>query len=267
MINKSVPASLLNRLWRWIATGLFFALFGIGGLALSLFWFTLLRLTVRRQDVLQQFTHASIRYSFRFFINALRLAGVMDYQIIGAEKFKQDWGCLVIANHPSLLDYVFLASCMPRCDCIVKQALLSNPFLRGVIKAAGYLVNSGSEALLQACEGRLKAGGTLLIFPEGTRSVTGQPLTLQRGAANIAVRTGCDVRIVQISCQPPMLTKQGKWYKIPETKPHFIIRVQSKIDAGDFSAERDLSPALAARRLTRFLRSELMRVGFENNEK
>src|SRR5471032_3508113 len=83
-------SSVFNRLWRWIATGLFFALFGIGGLALSLVWFTLLRLTVRQQDVLQQFTHASIRYSFRFFINALRLAGVMDYQIIGAEKFKQD---------------------------------------------------------------------------------------------------------------------------------------------------------------------------------
>lgn len=260
-------ASRLNRLWRWIATGLFFALFGIGGLVLSLVWFTLLRLVVRRETLLQQLTHSSIRHSFRFFLNALRLVGVMDYQIIGAEKFKQDKGCLVVANHPSLLDYVFLASCMPRCDCIVKQALLDNLFVRGVIRAAGYLINSGSEALMQACEDRLKAGGTLLIFPEGTRSVTGRTLTLQRGAANIAVRTGCDVRIVQISCQPPMLTKQGKWYKIPDTKPQFIIRVQDKIDAGQFTDAHDLSPALAARRLTRYLRSELTRVDFKNNEK
>lgn len=265
--NNPVRASVFNRLWRWVATGLFFALFGIGGLALSLVWFTLLRLIFRHEAVLQQLTHSSIRHSFKFFLNALRLAGVMDYQIIGAEKFKQDSGCLVVANHPSLLDYVFLASCMPRCDCIVKQALLDNLFVRGVIKAAGYLVNSGSEALMQACEERLKAGGVLLIFPEGTRSVAGQPITLQRGAANIAVRTRCDVRIVQISCQPPMLTKQGKWYKIPDTKPQFIIRVQGKIDAGQFSDQHDLSPALAARRLTRYLRSELMRADFENNEK
>jgi len=265
--SNPVRASIVNRLWRWIATGLFFALFGIGGLALSLVWFTLLRLVVRQEARLQQLTHNSIRCSFRFFLNALRLAGVMDYRIIGAEKFTQDKGCLVVANHPGLLDYVFLASCMPRCDCIVKQALLDNPFVRGVIKAAGYLVNSGSEALLQACEDRLKGGGTLLIFPEGTRSVIGQPISLQRGAANIAVRAGCDVRIVQISCQPPMLTKQGKWYKIPDTKPQFIIRVQGKIAAGQFSDQHDLSPALAARRLTRYLRSELMRVDFENNEK
>ncbi|MGC6389762.1 lysophospholipid acyltransferase family protein [Ewingella sp. S1.OA.A_B6] len=267
MTNKPVWNNIFNRLWRWVSTGVFFALFGIGGLVLSLIWFTLLRLTVRRQDLLQQLTHSSIRNSFRFFLNALRLAGVMDYQIIGVEKFKQDRGCLVVANHPSLLDYVFLASCMPRCDCIVKQALLDNPFVRGVIKAAGYLVNSDSEALMLACEQRLQTGGTLLIFPEGTRSIVGQQLVLQRGAANIAVRAGCAVRIVQISCQPPMLTKQGKWYRIPETKPQFIIRVQDKIDARQFIDDHDLSPALAARRLTRYIQSELMHVGTESNEK
>jgi 1-acyl-sn-glycerol-3-phosphate acyltransferase len=260
-------SSVFNRIWRWIATGIFFALFGIGGLALSLVWFTLLRLVVRERDVLQQLTHNSIRYSFRFFLHGLRLAGVMDFRIIGADKFKSDHGCLVVANHPSLLDYVFLASCMPRCDCIVKQALLDNPFVRGVIKAAGYLVNSGSEGLMEACEERLKSGGTLLIFPEGTRSVVGQPLTLQRGAANIAVRAKCPVRIVHISCHPPMLTKQGKWYKIPETKPQFIIRVQDKIDARQFNDKHDLSPALAARRFTRYLQRELMRVDIKNNEK
>lgn len=267
MTNKPVWYRFFNRLWRWVLTGLFFVLFGIGGLVLSLVWFTLLRLTVRRQALLQQLTHSSIRNSFRFFLNALRLAGVMDYQIIGADKFKQDRGCLVVANHPSLLDYVFLASCMPRCDCIVKQALLDNPFVRGVIKAAGYLVNSDSEALMHACEQRLKTGGTLLIFPEGTRSVVGQHLVLQRGAANIAVRAGCDVRIVQISCQPPMLTKQGKWYRIPETKPQFIIRVQDKIAVGEFIDEHDLSPALAARRLTNYLSSELMRIDIIFNDK
>jgi len=166
-----------------------------------------------------------------------------------------------------LLDYVILASQMPRCDCIVKQALLKNPFLSGVIKAAGYLVNSGSDALLQACETRLQAGGTLLIFPEGTRTVPGDPLTLQRGAANIALRANCDVRIVHITCQPPMLTKRGKWYQIPSVKPQFVITVADKVKAEDFLYESDLSPALAARRLTQHLRTELMRGNTQDNEK
>lgn len=249
----------LNRFWRWIATGFFFGIFGIGGLVLSLIWFTLLRLVIRQPEALNCMTLSSIRYSFRFFISAMRAVGILDYRFVGAEKFDQDAGCLVVANHPTLLDYVFLASCMPRCDCIVKQALLKNVFVRGVIRSAGYLVNAGSERLIQSCEERLKAGGTLLVFPEGTRTVPGKALTLQRGAANIAVRAQCDVRIVHISCTPPMLTKQGKWYNVPPIKPQFIITVENKVSADKFIDEHDLSPALAARRLTHYLRSELSR--------
>lgn len=249
----------LNRLWRWAATGFFFGIFGIGGLVLSLIWFSLLRLIIRQPDKLNRMTLGSIRFCFRCFIGALRAAGILDYRFVGAEKFEQDTGCLVVANHPTLLDYVFLASCMPRCDCIVKQALLKNVFCRGVIRAAGYLVNAGSEQLMVACEERLKMGGTLLVFPEGTRSVPGKSLSLQRGAANIAVRARCDVRVVRISCTPPMLTKRGKWYNIPPIKPQFIITVENKISADKFIDEHDLSPALAARRLTHYLRSELTR--------
>ncbi|MBF7996069.1 MULTISPECIES: lysophospholipid acyltransferase family protein [Rahnella] len=264
---KEDVSSLPNRIWRWSVTGIFFAFFGIGGLLLSLFWFTLLRLIIRQPERLHRMTLNSIRNSFRLFLGGLRLFGVMDYRFVGDEKFQEDTGCLIVANHPSLLDYVILASRMPRCDCIVKQALLKNPFLAGVIKAAGYLVNSGSDELLQACEARLKAGGTLLIFPEGTRSLPEKPITLQRGAANIALRAGCDVRIVHISCQPPMLTKQGKWYEIPRVKPQFVITVADKVKAEDFFDEQDLSPALAARRLTQHLRSELMHGNTQNNEK
>jgi 1-acyl-sn-glycerol-3-phosphate acyltransferase len=259
-------SSLVNRIWRWLATGFFFALFGIGGLLLSIIWFNLLRLIIRQPDRLHRMTLNSIRNSFRFFLGGLRRVGVMDYRFTGDEKFQQDTGCLIVANHPSLLDYVILASRMPRCDCIVKQALLQNPFLSGVIKAAGYLINSGSDALLQACETRLQAGGTLLIFPEGTRSLPEKPMTLQRGAANIALRAGCDVRIVHISCQPPMLTKNGKWYEIPRVKPQFVITVADKVKAEDFLDESDLSPALAARRLTQYLCTELMHSNMQNNE-
>ncbi|MCC3703900.1 lysophospholipid acyltransferase family protein [Rouxiella badensis] len=258
------PASLINRMWRWLATGLLLILFNIGGLILSLGWFTLLRLFIRNPQRLHQLTLNSIKNSFVLFLSLLRHLRVVDFKIEGAELFKQDKGCLVIANHPSLLDYVLLASCMPRCDCIVKESLLMNPFFRGVIKSAGYLVNSGSETLLDACEERLKAGGTILIFPEGTRSIEGKEITLQRGAANIALRAGCDIRVVYISCRPPMLTKQGRWYSIPPIKPQFLIKVKGKVATRDFIQEGDASPAMAARRLTHHLRTELM---LKNNEK
>ena len=100
---------------------------------------------------------------------------MLDYRIDGAEILRQERGCLVVANHPTLIDYVLLASVMPETDCLVKSALLKNPFLGGVVRAADYLINSEAETLLPRCQQRLAQGDTILIFPEGTRTKPGYP--------------------------------------------------------------------------------------------
>ncbi|MCV5917096.1 1-acyl-sn-glycerol-3-phosphate acyltransferase, partial [Escherichia coli] len=125
---------------------------------------------------------------FRLFLTVAKGLGVLDYRIDGAEILRQERGCLVVANHPTLIDYVLLASVMPETDCLVKSALLKNPFLGGAVRAADYLLNSEAETLLPRCQQRLAQGDTILIFPEGTRTKPGEKMTLQRGAANIAVR-------------------------------------------------------------------------------
>ncbi|QBH98578.1 1-acyl-sn-glycerol-3-phosphate acyltransferase [Limnobaculum zhutongyuii] len=266
-IVNAQQSSILNRIWRIAATGFCFAVFGLGGLLLSTFWFSTIRLLVKDRQRCTQLTQNSIRYSFKLFIWLMRFVRVLDYQFYNIDKLKQDAGCIIVANHPSLLDYVFLASCMPRCDCIVKQSLLHNVFVRGVIKSAGYIANSESEILLPQCKEILNNKGMILIFPEGTRTTPGQEMHLQRGAANIAVRCDADIRLVTIHCDQPMLTKQGKWYNIPKMKPLFQIVVKEKISAKDYAAEGDASPAIAARRLTRILSQKLIPEPIKTNEK
>jgi 1-acyl-sn-glycerol-3-phosphate acyltransferase len=243
-------SSLLNRGWRIAATGFCFSLFGVGGLLMSTFWFTTLRFTVKDRAKRNQLTQGSIRRSFQFFLKTARFLRVLDYRIHNVARFNDDEGCLVVANHPSLLDYVLLASCMPRCDCIVKQSLLKNVFMRGVIKSAGYIPNADSETLLPQCQKKLDQGGMILIFPEGTRTTPGQEMHLQRGAANIALRCNVNIRVVHIYCDQPMLTKQGKWYNIPRLKPVFTVTIQDKISVKNFISDGDVSLAIAARRLT-----------------
>lgn len=251
-------SSRLNRGWRIAATGFCFSLFGIGGLLMSTFWFSFLRVTIKDHIKRNRITQNSIRNSFRFFLRTTRFLRVLDYTFHNAERFDEDEGCLIVANHPSLLDYVLIASCMPRCDCIVKQSLLNNIFMRGVIKSAGYIPNADSDSLLPLCKEKLEQGGMILIFPEGTRTTPGQSLHLQRGAANIALRCNVNIRIVHIYCDQPMLTKQGKWYNIPRIKPKFTITVQNKISTQDFISESDASLAIAARRLTNRLSTLLV---------
>lgn len=243
----------LNRLWRAAMTGVCFALFGAGGLLLSLIWFNLLLLVVRDKTRRKRLARRSISASFRLFLAVVKAVGVLDYRIENADALREDRGCLVVANHPSLIDYVMLASIMPETDCLVKSALLRNPFVSGVIRAADYLINDRADILLPASCQRVQQGDTILIFPEGTRTVPGEKMTLQRGAANIAVRCGCDIRIVVIRCTESMLSKQRKWYDAPPTRPRFTVTVGERVGVEAFYPTEEQEPALAARRLNRHL--------------
>ena len=237
-------------------TGCCFVLFGLGGLLLSLVWFNLLQLQRDRLKRRRQ-ARRSIAACFRFFLRCARAAGVLDYRIEGREILQRERGCLLVANHPTLIDYVLLASVMPEADCIVKAALQRNPFLRGVVRSADYLINREAEALLADCRQRLGDGDVILIFPEGTRSRHGEPLLLQRGAANIAVRCDADLRVVHIHCSQQTLGKQNRWYHIPPVKPCFSVVVRERISSRQFISEQECPAPLAARRLNRFLQHAL----------
>lgn len=250
-------AAVLNRCWRIAMTAVSFSLFGLGGLMLSLVWFNLLLLVQRDPVRRRQLARRSISFSFRCFMRTLRLLGVLDYRIEGGGQLRSERRCLIVANHPSLIDYVMLASVMPDVDCLVKADLQRNFFISGVIRSASYLVNSQAETLLPDCQQRLDNGDAIMIFPEGTRTRYGQPLKLQRGAANIAVRCRCDLRIVHIRCTQRMLDKQSRWYQVPPEKPLFTVTVGQRIDSQQFTAGNEEAQPLAARHLTRFLQQAL----------
>lgn len=243
----------LNWLWRLAMTGLCFILFGVGGLLLSIVWFNLLLIFVWDKTYRRRIARRSIAASFRLFLTVAKGIGVLDYRIEGDDLLRQDRGCLVVANHPTLIDYVLLASVMPETDCLVKAALLKNPFLGGAVRAADYLINSQADALLPASKQRLAQGDTILIFPEGTRTRLGEKMTLQRGAANIAIRCGSDLRIVTIHCSEHLLDKQSKWYDVPLAKPRFSVEVRERVQIDPFYDANSQQPALAARQLNRYL--------------
>jgi len=262
MADCSQPAqqsrSGINYYWRLLMTAVSFSLFSLGGLLLSLIGFNLLLLVQRDTFRRRQQARRAIACSFRCFLRFCRWVGVYDYRIEGAELLQQDRGCLIVANHPSLIDYVMIASVLPEMDCLVKADLQKNLFLRGVIRAADYLINSEAETLLPDSQQRLARGDNILIFPEGTRTRYGEALKLQRGAANIAVRAGCDLRVVHITCTQRMLDKQSRWYQIPPVKPLFTVRVQARIDSQSFCESHEDAQPLAARRLTRHLQQALV---------
>ena len=116
-MSKLAPA--LNWLWRLVMTGLCFVLFGLGGLMLSLVWFNVLLLVQRDKIRRRRLARRSIAASFRFFLWVAKTLGVLDYRIEGSDILRHERGCLVVANHPTLIVFVLLAPVMPEPDCLV----------------------------------------------------------------------------------------------------------------------------------------------------
>lgn len=245
----------LDRYWRVCATGLCFSTFGLGGLLMRVLAFPLLQLLVRHEGRRTLVAKSVIHHAFRLFVALMVFVGVLSYETRGLEKLRRR-GLLVLANHPSLIDVVFLIAFVERADCIVKGALARNPFTRGPVRAAGFVCNDGGPGLVADCVASVKAGNNLLIFPEGTRTpLHGRPL-LQRGAANVAVRGRLDITPVRIRCTPPVLTKGAKWYRVPERRAHFVIDVGDDIPIREFIGNEPRE-ALAARHLTDYLNDYL----------
>ncbi len=247
-----MPTSL-SKAWRVLATALAFGSFGLGGLTLSLLYFPLLFLLLRDPRRRTARARAAVQWVFTCFVALMRRLRLITYEIHGADRLARR-GLLVLANHPTLIDVVFLISLIRNADCVVKASLANNPFTWGPVRATGYIRNNSGAALLQACIASLREGGNLIVFPEGTRSRPGEPLQMQRGAAQIAVRAQGDITPVTIRCEPLGLSKGRPWWKVAAVPLHFTIRVGEDITITPFLERSAHEPALAARHLTAYLR-------------
>jgi 1-acyl-sn-glycerol-3-phosphate acyltransferase len=235
----------VNRYWRVFGTGLGFLAVGVGGI----FIFPMLNLVIRERKRRQRIARNLVQWTFRCIVRSMCALGVFQYEARGLQRLERR-GLLILANHPTLIDIVFLMAFVQQADCIVKAGLWRNPFTRATVRAAGYIANDDdSVRVIEDCVVSVRDGGNLIIFPEGTRTPANGTISLKRGAANIAVRAPCAVTPVRIRCAPPMLIKGEKWWRLPARSSHFSFEVMEDIDSRPFLTAAG-SEALAARQLT-----------------
>lgn len=238
-----------NYLWRLFGTCISFFVFGLVGVLLGLVLLPLAFVFVRKASIRKRIARSSIGFLFKWFSRLMSGLGVLDYRVFGTEHIETSGNRMIIANHPSLLDVVFLLSIFPMADCVVKKAIIYNPFMRGAVRPADYISNDDTGSFLEDSINRLKNGASLMLFPEATRSVPGQPLAFKMGAASIAVRAGAEILPVVIKCNPSgYLSKYRPWYWIPEQKPSYEIIIQPPLSidelVGESHSQRDASHKL-----------------------
>lgn len=241
--------AMLTHPLRRLGTGVLFATFGTGAVIVAFLAFPALAWRskgVERELAAQRLIGSScaLFVSLGCWLRLFELREI-DTQLLG------DSPGLVIATHPTLLDVVFLLSRMPQADCIVKAEAWGNPFLRHVLKVAGYVPNHDGRSVIAACVERLRAGRSIIVFPEGTRSPADGLRPFRRGFAHIALQSGCQVTPVLVSCDPPALKRGQPWWDVPDTKLVFTLDVGApfRVEAlPGVAAAR--SRSLAARAIT-----------------
>jgi 1-acyl-sn-glycerol-3-phosphate acyltransferase len=250
----AVAAPALNRhrdlwLWRLFATGASFALFGIGGLVLRVLVLPVFALLPGGPIARRRRARSAIRRAFHMLVQFMYRTRVLDFRIDGAERLGRP-GQIIIANHPSLIDVVFLIAQMRDTNCVVKASLWDNPFMHGAVRAAQYISNNGNPEMLEQAADVLREGQTLVMFPEGTRTTPGQPPVFHRGAAAIALRGARTITPVYITVKPTTLTKAEPWYHIPWRRVVVHLRVGEDIDPAAFN---NAPMPIASRRLNQHL--------------
>ncbi len=225
-----------------------YAFFGIGSVVLAVVVFPWIRVFVHPKEKFQIKAREFVSASFRFFTNVMRVTFAIKLKVDDRQKYRNLHRKVIIANHPSMLDFVFIMSLVPNANCIVRGGL-TKTVLAGVIKQC-YIVNTlDFDELCRLCKQTIDEGNNVIIFPEGTRSPRHGTNPYKKGAARIAYYSGCDVQ--------PILVGGNDKYGLGKHDPFWSYNHQEKY-VYDFTMlpeikideYKNLSETIAAKRLT-----------------
>ena len=184
---------------------------------------------------------AMIAHGYRWFWCMARASGMLQLQATVLDGLRDERGLIVVANHPSMLDAVMLVARLPRSFCVMKTSLMHNPLLGPGARLARYVRNDTAFGMVQCAVKELRAGGQLVLFPEGTRTTQApvNPL-LHASFALIAKRAQAPVQVVYIDTDSPYLGKGWPLWRLPPLPIRFGVRLGPR-----FAAPQDLETLVA----------------------
>jgi len=103
--------------------------------------------------------------------------------------------------------------------------LINNPIYGAAARLAGYIRNDEFIGGVTEAVENLRAGGQLLLFPEGTRTTRLPVNRLKGGAALVSKRSGVPIQTVLIETDTPFLSKGWPLHRIPQLPITFRVRL------------------------------------------
>ena len=236
-----------------------FIIFFCGALFLGFVLFPFHKI-ISTSDVLAKKNRASIKKLFIFFCFLMKFLRLIEIEVEKIDKINKLDAAIIVANHPTLLDYIILTAHINDCLCIVKKGIWNNSILKNIVRPAGYMPNNMNSELILKCDNAIEGGSSILIFPQGTRSSLDgqQPIKSERGASQLALRTKTNLLVISIALDIDFLNKSHKWYMPTKQKPKFKIKYEETIHINKF-LNNDYPISIQARKLNKLINDKLLR--------
>jgi 1-acyl-sn-glycerol-3-phosphate acyltransferase len=161
-------------------------------------------------------------------------------QVEGMEYLRDDRPQIIASNHQSWYDVFALASIIPkRYRFIAKEELRRIPLFGLAWASAGHISidrkdrSKAIRALDEAAELMRDDHSAVVIFPEGTRSPTGELLPFKKGAFMMALRTGIEIVPAAVLGSRAVL-KKGDWRV---RAGRIIVRFGPPIDSSQYDED------------------------------
>jgi 1-acyl-sn-glycerol-3-phosphate acyltransferase len=173
----------------------------------------------------------------RFGVRVGLLLSGTDVVVEGREHLQDPSNTVVMPNHVSHLDAPVLFQALGiDLKVVAKKGIFRIPFLRTALRLAGFIPvdradrAQAREAISRAAE-CLKAGACFLIFPEGTRSHTGELGQFRKGGFVAALEAGS--RIVPVALRGTRERMPRGGLRVRPGRVH--VRVLDPVEAGSYS--------------------------------
>jgi 1-acyl-sn-glycerol-3-phosphate acyltransferase len=142
------------------------------------------------------------------------LAGL--FKAVGVENIPRTGPLLICPNHSATLDPPLVPAFVPRGDTwsMAKSEFFRNPFIALIYRSYHsfpVVRHTADRAALKRTFDLLKAGHSVIIYPEGTRVESGLLAQPEPGAGFIAQKAGCPVLPVGLTGTRECLPKGARW--------------------------------------------------------
>lgn len=206
-----------------------FVYFLLGCVLSQLYILVLMLLPMKRQAKKLAF-HKMVYWFTRFFLNTM-IAEKSIRQNPYGERY--DKPAVIIANHQSFIDILLLLSTTPKIVMMTNSWVWNSPFFGWIVKYADFHHSAdGYEALAERLKERVAEGYSVVVFPEGTRSVDCSIQRFHKGAFYLAHLLKLDILPMLIYGAGQVSAKKQGFY----IKPGIVAtRTLKRIEYGDNS--------------------------------